>query len=76
MTTIRLKSKTITLLGTGATPESLTRVIAAYWCSPPNYYAIAGDKIIRTKDGSHVENHRIIFKRGRYRFERVELKGV
>jgi uncharacterized UPF0160 family protein len=76
MSTTVLKTKTITLLATASTPEHLLKAIASYWCSPVYAYAIKGDKILRTKDNSQVENHRIVLKRGgyyRYRFERVDL---
>lgn len=73
MSTTVLKTKTITLLATAPTPEHLLKAIASYWCSPVYAYAIKGDKILRTKDNSQVENHRIVLKRDRYRFERVDL---
>jgi hypothetical protein len=68
-----LKTKTITLLAIGSTPDHLLKAIASHWCSPVCAYAIKGDKILRTKDNSSVENHRIVFKRNQYRFERVDL---
>ncbi len=61
------------MLATGPTPDHLLKAIASYWCSPVCAYAIKGDQILRTKDNSSVENHRIVFKRDRYRFERVDL---
>jgi hypothetical protein len=65
------KHKETVLLASAPDIKGILQCVANYWYSPPAAYYVDGERLMRSGDNSHVENYRIIVKRGRYRFEHI-----